>query len=1042
MNTLSPRFWLGALLSLATLARAQTTQLTVDATHAVRTVDERVFGLNAVMWDPDVSTPDTLALLQAADVRTIRVPGGSLSDEYHWSVNKSLDNTWTWATGFDGFSKLITGLNSQAFVTVNYGSGTAEEAAAWVAYANAPASLQGTSDDVTIGSDAKSKDWQTAGYWSALRAAAPLGTDDGSNFLRMSRSDPLGLKYWEIGNECYGSWETDQHALKWDPVTYATAARDYIAKMKAVDPTIKIGVVVQTGEDNLDAKSPVHEVTNPRTGASHHGWTPVVLATLKTLGVTPDFLIYHRYEQAPGAESDAGLLQAAKTWTKDAADLRQMADDYLGADVAAGIELCVTENNSVYSNTGKQTTSLVNGLYYADSIGHLLQTEFNALLWWDLRNGQDQANNNSSSLYGWRPYGDYGILSSPSTFGSTTAYDPYPTYYVMKLVARFARGGDTVIKAASDSDLLTIFAAHRADGSLGLLVINKQPTTTSKATVTLDGFDPGAKATVYSYGIPQDDAAKKGSGSTDLAKKSMTITGAVFTASFAPYSVTLITIPSGAPAAASVVIQPVARTTEAGQSVTFSLVPGGSPAPTYQWQRAAAGGDNWLDLKEGGSYRGVTTAELTVSGTTAAMSGDRFRCVVTNVSGSATSDAVTLTVSGSDLLQYPVAIARGADGVLYVADSSANVIRKITTAGAVSTLAGTAGTSGSADGAGAAARFNQPGGLAVDGDGVVYVADTGNATIRKITSAGAVTTFAGSPAKRGGVDGTGAAATFNGPSGLALDGDGNLYVADTMNSTIRRISTGGVVTTVAGSTGKSGSADGNGSAARFNHPLGVAADGNGVVYVADTGNHLVRKLAGTGEVTTLAGLGGVSGSDDGEGLHALFNQPAGVTVTDSGDLLVADTGNSTIRRVSTTGSVTTFAGVPGVAGADNGKGTAALFNQPHDLVLDGTGGVYVADTGNAAIRKVTSAAVVSTFALTAAPADGGSGGGDTGGGGSSGGGTDGGGNSGGGSSGGGSSGGGGGGGGAPSYPFIAILAGLGWRRWRRSLAQEAARRRK
>ena len=136
--------------------------------------------------------------------------------------------------------------------------------------------------------------------------------------------------------------------------------------------------------------------------------------------------------------------------------------DYLGA-AGAGVELCVTENNSVYTDPGKQTTSLVNGLYLADSIGNVLQTEFNSLVWWDLRNGQENSKvTTAPRLYGWRMYGDYGILSTPSgsSAGESTYYDPYPTYYVMKLLSHFARGGDTIIQAASSNTLLAGFAAH------------------------------------------------------------------------------------------------------------------------------------------------------------------------------------------------------------------------------------------------------------------------------------------------------------------------------------------------------------------------------------------------------------------------------------------------------------------------------------------------------------------------------------------------------------------------------------------------------
>ncbi len=528
-------------LALPAAALAQTVNLAIDASQPVRTVDERVFGLNVVIWDPQASSAQTISLLKAIDLRAVRVPGGSLSDEYHWLTNTSLANTWTWATGFDGFANLITSLNVQAFVTVNYGTGTPEEAAGWVAYANASSTLQNTAADVPIGVDANGFDWKTAGYWSSLRNSAPLATNDGRNFLRANRSSPLSLKYWEIGNECYGTWETDQQTVPHDPYTYATRAAAYMAKMKAVDPSIKIGVVAVTGEDS-SVNNTSHPVTNPNTGITHNGWTPVMLTRLKALGVTPDSLIYHRYEQAPGQETDAGLLQRAATWPADAADLRKQLTDYLGA-AGAGVELVVTENNSVYSNTGKQTTSLVDGLYLADSTANLLQTEFNSLLWWDLRNGPDNTNNNSSSLYGWRNYGDYGVISTPSSFGSATYYDPYPTYYVMKLLSHFARGGDTVVRATSSSNLLSVYAVHSIEDTLCLLIINKDPVNALNASVALTGFTPGATATVYSYGKPQDDAAKPGgAGSADIAASTINVSGSTLAVTFASYSATVISL--------------------------------------------------------------------------------------------------------------------------------------------------------------------------------------------------------------------------------------------------------------------------------------------------------------------------------------------------------------------------------------------------------------------------------------------------------------------------------------------------------------------
>jgi sugar lactone lactonase YvrE len=204
-------------------------------------------------------------------------------------------------------------------------------------------------------------------------------------------------------------------------------------------------------------------------------------------------------------------------------------------------------------------------------------------------------------------------------------------------------------------------------------------------------------------------------------------------------------------------------------------------------------------------------------------------------------------------------------GNLYVGDSNNHTIRKITPAGDVSTLAGLAGNAGSADGTGSDARFYYPGDVAIDTAGNVYVADTSNHTIRKITPAGDVSTLAGWADSAGSADGTGSDARFYYPGGMAIDSASNLYVADCCNSTIRKITPGGVVRTLAGSAGNAGSADGKSSAARFNCAEGVTVDSAGDVYVADTFNHTIRKITPAGDVSTLAGLAGSPGSADGTG---------------------------------------------------------------------------------------------------------------------------------------------------------------------------------
>src|ERR1035437_7180208 len=307
---------------------------------------------------------------------------------------------------------------------------------------------------------------------------------------------------------------------------------------------------------------------------------------------------------------------------------------------------------------------------------------------------------------------------------------------------------------------------------------------------------------------------------------------------------------------------------------------------------------------------------------------------------------------GGAQFSLPGGVALDSAGNVYVGDTGNHTIRKITPAGVVTTLAGSPGVIGSADGTGSAAQFYQPGGVAVDSAGNVYVADCANQTIRKITPAGVVTTLAGSPLVQGSADGNGSAARFFQPHGVAVDTAGILYVADQNNHSIRKIDTAGNVTTLAGN-GSSGSADGNGSAAQFSYPNNLALDSAGNVYVADFYNDTIRKIDTAGNVTTLAGSAVAAGSADGNGSAARFNLPSAVALDSAGNVYVADYANSTIRKIDTAGNVTTLAGSPGAAGSADGIGSAARFNQPSGVVLDSVGNVYVVDRMNNRVTKGT-----------------------------------------------------------------------------------------
>lgn len=477
--------------------------LAVDATHALRAADLRWFGLNTAVWDNNLDTSTTISLLKEMGTRIMRFPGGSLSDEYHWASNTTGTNTWRWSASFSNFVHVATNIGSQAFITVNYGTGTSTEAAAWVRQANVVSQL--------------------------------------------------GFKYWEIGNEVYGTWETDTNTFPNDPYTYAVRAADYYAKMKAVDPTIKVGIVATPGEDSSSNGYTNHPALNPRTGQVHDGWVPVVLTTLKGLGVTPDFMVHHRYPEytsassPAGSDSDAFLLQCSTAWFNDAAELRQEISDYFGT-TGTNIELVCTENNSDAGAPGKQSTSLVNGVYYADSLAQLMKTEFNSFVWWDLRNGTDTGGCFDPELYGWRTFGDLGLLNGLNT--------RLPVFYAAKLMSLFVQPGDQIVSASSDYSLLSAYAARSASGAVSLLVLHKDPATNFNAQITLNGIQPQAAATVCSFGIPQDQAAQTNAPppARDIATNAFVGVSTNFSYSFPPLSMTLFQFVPAATAPAQLTI--------------------------------------------------------------------------------------------------------------------------------------------------------------------------------------------------------------------------------------------------------------------------------------------------------------------------------------------------------------------------------------------------------------------------------------------------------------------------------------------------------
>ena len=389
-------------------------------------------------------------------------------------------------------------------------------------------------------------------------------------------------------------------------------------------------------------------------------------------------------------------------------------------------------------------------------------------------------------------------------------------------------------------------------------------------------------------------------------------------------------------------LAPVSQADIVGSSLAFSAAATGSAPITYQWR---------VNTTNIPGATGTTLFLFQINSNSAGT----YDVVASNPFGSYVSTGAALTLtngytfttfagnSGSGSADGPGNLARfhlpndlavDAATNLYVVDSLNATIRKITPAGVVSTLAGLAGSPGFADGTGTNARFFAPSGIALDAATNIYVADSGNQVIRMVTPGGVVSTLAGNPGVGGSTDGTNTGAQFFYPSGVAVGPSNVIYVADSQNNTIRRIFPGGIVTTWAGITGQNGYADGVGTSASFFYPESLAFDLSSNLYVADTLNSTIRKITPDGTVSTLAGAALNAGSTDGTNGSALFRDPEGLATDSSGNVFVIDTGNDTVRMITPAGAVTTIAGLAGASGSTDGSNNAARFSDATGITLD------------------------------------------------------------------------------------------------------------
>ncbi len=453
----------------------------VNANQTLTTMTRLKFGMNVACWDWFLTQSQRVSLMKAAGFGVLRYPGGSISNEYDWRNNRNRRTGGNYGTDTQGFLNVANAIGAEKMICVNYGSGTPQEARDWVQYAN-----------ITLGGN---------------------------------------VRYWAIGNENYGTWEYDTYPHRHDAHTYAHFTRDAIQLMKAVDPTIKVGVVGTWLETDFPQRM---SVTSPRTGQSVNGWSAVLLKTLSDLGVVPDFYDIHYYPQNPGREDDAGLLHSVRNWQDIMTRARQMLRDYFGS-AGDTIPIFITENNSVAYNPGKQTTSIVNAVYAVDSLFQAVLNGAEAFVWWDMHNSTEVNNNNSPLLYGWRQWGDYGVVSSgyPSGVGDPLN-TPYPTYHAFVLMNRFAKPNDVLVQVQNSHPLLSVYAVRTPNGRVRLLVVNKARTTTLNADIRVQGATVRSSAQMTQY-TPMQDRQRKAP-----VTRTITIRNNIVRQSFPPLSISVI----------------------------------------------------------------------------------------------------------------------------------------------------------------------------------------------------------------------------------------------------------------------------------------------------------------------------------------------------------------------------------------------------------------------------------------------------------------------------------------------------------------------
>ncbi len=491
-------------------------QVSVNASQSRGTIPATAFGLNTAVYDGLMNDAPVAGLMRSAGIGVMRYPGGSYGDIYHWQTNTAPGGYVAPGTDFDSFMTTVRSAAAQPIVIADYGSGTPQEAADWVRYANI-----------------------TKGY---------------------------GAKYWEVGNELYGNghygaqWETDTHADK-SPTAYANTTLQFISAMKAVDPTIKVGVVVTT---------PGYWPDGVVGSGDSADWNHTVLPILAPKA---DFVVFHWY---PGGSSTADMLTKASQIPGEVSQLRSLINQYGGAN-AANVQIAVTETNSTLSLTSQPAA-----LFASDNIMTMLENGISNVDWWNTHNGMGTPSTNPDGSI---DYNDQGVLSNASCNGGTcepAAETPFAPWYGLQMLSHLGAPGEQMVSASSSQSLVTAHAVRRANGHLTVLLVNKDPSNSYSVSLSYSGFQPAAGTpTIYSFanGAHAISSSQQGSATAQTVP---------------PYSLTTIDLaPSGGGGTTTTSTSTSTTTSTTTSSTTTTTTPAGGCQVTYtiqsDWQAGFVG---------------------------------------------------------------------------------------------------------------------------------------------------------------------------------------------------------------------------------------------------------------------------------------------------------------------------------------------------------------------------------------------------------------------------------------------------------------------